>query len=74
MQMFLSQLNAPLGAMLQVIDAPQVVRALDFADPKARLHRSLREHYNGVELVEMSAPAKIADALANTTSTASWRR
>jgi methylated-DNA-[protein]-cysteine S-methyltransferase len=64
MKMFLSQLDSPLGAMLLVTDAQQVVRALDFADHKARLHRSLREHYGEVELVETSALAEIADALA----------
>ncbi|HBD36035.1 MAG TPA: cysteine methyltransferase, partial [Cupriavidus sp.] len=45
MKMFLSQLDSPLGVMLLVTDAQQVVRALDFADHKARLHRGLREHY-----------------------------
>ena len=62
MMMFLSQLNSP-GAMLLVTDAQQVVRALDFADHKARLRRGLREHYGEVELVEIPAPATIADAL-----------
>jgi methylated-DNA-[protein]-cysteine S-methyltransferase len=64
MKMFLSQLDSPLGAMLLVTDAQQVVHALDFADHRARLHRSLREHYGEVELVETSALAEIADSLA----------
>ena len=63
MKMLLSQMDSPLGAMLLVTDAQQVVRALDFADHKARLHRGLREHYGEVELTEMPAPAEIADAL-----------
>jgi methylated-DNA-[protein]-cysteine S-methyltransferase len=64
MEMFLSHLNSPLGAMLLVTDAQQVVRALDFTDHKARLHRGLREHYGEVELTDISAPTEVADALA----------
>jgi methylated-DNA-[protein]-cysteine S-methyltransferase len=64
MKLFLSPLDSPLGAMLLVTDAQQAVRALDFADHKARLHRGLREHYGEVELIETAAPAEIADALA----------
>ncbi len=63
MKLFLSPLDSPLGAMLLVIDAQQVVRALDFVDHKARLHRGLSKHYGEVELIEASAPAEIADAL-----------
>jgi methylated-DNA-[protein]-cysteine S-methyltransferase len=40
------------------------VRALDFADHRARLHRGLREHYGEVELTGTPAPAAIADAMA----------
>lgn len=64
MKMFLSRLDSPLGAMLLVADAGQAVRALEFADHQARLHRGLREHYGEVELAEAPAPAEIADALA----------
>lgn len=64
MKMFLSQLDSPLGVMMLVTDAQQVVRALDFADHRARLRRGLREHYGEVELTEIPAPAEIADALA----------
>ena len=64
MKLFLSQLDSPLGAMLLVTDAQKMVRALDFADHRARLHRGLREHYGEVELSEVPAPTEIADALA----------
>ncbi|WP_296554669.1 methylated-DNA--[protein]-cysteine S-methyltransferase [Pigmentiphaga sp.] len=64
MKLFLNHLDSPLGAMLLVTDADQVVRALDFADHGARLHRGLREHYGDVTLAEAPAPAGIADALA----------
>jgi methylated-DNA-[protein]-cysteine S-methyltransferase len=63
MKMFLSHLDSPLGAMLLVTDARQIVRALDFADHQARLHRGLREHYGEVELIDFPAPAGIVDAL-----------
>lgn len=64
MKLFLSPLDSPLGPLLLVTDAQQAVRALDFADHKARLHRGLREHYNEVVLDEIPAPAEIANALA----------
>lgn len=63
MEMFLSQLDSPLGAILLVTDAQQILRALDFADHKARLHRGLCEHYGEAALIEIAAPAGIADAL-----------
>ncbi len=64
MSMFLSRLDSPLGAMLLVTDAQQVVRALDFADHKARLHRGLREHYGEVEVRAAPVPGEVAHALA----------
>lgn len=64
MKMFQSQLDSPLGATLIVTDAQEVVRALDFADHRARLYRGLRKRYGEVELTEIPAPAQIADALA----------
>jgi methylated-DNA-[protein]-cysteine S-methyltransferase len=62
MQLFLSYLESPLGEMLLVTDAQQNIRALDFADHKAHLHRSLREHYGSAELSEAPAPAEIVQA------------
>lgn len=64
MKLLLSHLESPLGEMLLVTDAQQVVRALDFADHRARLYRGLREHHGEVELTEASAPDEIAAALA----------
>ncbi|QWA09155.1 methylated-DNA--[protein]-cysteine S-methyltransferase [Sodalis ligni] len=63
MKMLLSHVASPLGSMLLVIDAQQIVRALDFEDYKARLHRGLREHYGDVELMEIPAPTEIVWAL-----------
>lgn len=64
MKVFLSHLDSPLGKLLLVTDAQRNVRALDFADHKARLDRGLRDHYGEVARVESAAPAEIADALA----------
>ena len=65
MQLFLSKLASPLGEMLLVTDAQQVIRALDFADHRARLHRGLREHYGEPDLADAAAPAQIAGAIAS---------
>jgi methylated-DNA-[protein]-cysteine S-methyltransferase len=64
MKLFLSPLDCPLGAMLLVTDAQQVVRALDFADHTSRLHRGLREHHGEVELFETPFPAEMAQPIA----------
>lgn len=64
MKLFLSHLDSPLDTLLLVTDAQQIVRALDFVDHQARLHRGLREHYGEVELTAAPAPAGIVDALA----------
>jgi len=63
MELFLSHLDSPIGDLLLVTDAQQVVRALDFADHEARLHRGLREHYGDVGLTEIPAPALIAQSM-----------
>jgi len=62
MQLFLSYLESPLGEMLLVTDAQQNMRALDFADHKAHVHRGPREHYGSAELSEVPAPAGIVQA------------
>jgi methylated-DNA-[protein]-cysteine S-methyltransferase len=60
----LGRIGSPLGDLLLVTDEHQRVRALDFADHEARLHRGLREHYRAYELVESAVPPAIATALA----------
>lgn len=62
MQLQLDRFAAPLGDLLLVFDA-KGLRALDFVDYEARLHRLLRLHYGSVELVAAPAPAAIVDAL-----------
>ena len=64
MTLFLSRLPSPLGEMLLVTDEQQHVRALDFADHRARLQRTLRADDADVRPIEVAAPAAIAAALA----------
>lgn len=64
MQLFLSHLDSPLGDLLLVTDVQKVIRALDFADHEAHLHRGLREHYGSHELIEVPTPDDIAQAIA----------
>ncbi|WP_454672949.1 methylated-DNA--[protein]-cysteine S-methyltransferase [Achromobacter pestifer] len=64
MNLFLSQLESPMGTMLLVTDAEDVVRALEFSDHKARMRRRLREQYGEVQLADARAPIEIANAFA----------
>jgi methylated-DNA-[protein]-cysteine S-methyltransferase len=59
----LSNIASPLDELLLVTDADERVRALEFADHKARLHRGLREHYGTYELNDTPAPPAIGAAL-----------
>jgi methylated-DNA-[protein]-cysteine S-methyltransferase len=63
MNLHLSKLDSPLGDMLLVTSARQEVRALDFADHRAHLHRGLREHYGVFDLIEGPPPSAVAKAL-----------
>jgi methylated-DNA-[protein]-cysteine S-methyltransferase len=60
----LGRLGSPLGDLLLITDAQHRVRALDFADHEARLHRGLREHYGTYVLIDAPVPFVIAAALA----------
>ena len=64
MQLLSSHIEAPLGDITLVSDAQQNIRALEFSDHRARLHRGLRERYGSTALTEVPAPATIASALA----------
>lgn len=63
MKLYLSQIPSPLDELLLVSDGLQQVRALDFADHRARLFRLLTEHYGTYELIDAPAPPTIAAAL-----------
>jgi methylated-DNA-[protein]-cysteine S-methyltransferase len=65
MQLFLSHMESPLGQMLLVTDAQSTLRAIDFADHKARLYRNMREHYGSAELAEASTPTEVVEAFAH---------
>jgi methylated-DNA-[protein]-cysteine S-methyltransferase len=51
---FVEEVPTPIGALLLLSDAEGVLRALDWADCAARMHRLLRLHYGdgGVRLEE----------------------
>lgn len=63
MKMTASELASPLGPMLLVSDLQGRVRALDFAEREARLHRNLRAHYGMHELSTGPAPEAASSAL-----------
>jgi methylated-DNA-[protein]-cysteine S-methyltransferase len=63
MKFHLSRVPSPLDDILLVTDDQGRVRALDFSDHEARLHRLLREHYGAYELIDSAAPPAIAAAL-----------
>lgn len=63
MRFNIGRIASPLGDLLLVTDELHRVRALDFADHEARLHRGLREHYGTPELIVSAVPSMIAAAL-----------
>lgn len=63
MTMIWSELKSPLGAMLLVTDEQGRLRALEFAERRSRLHRSLRPQRGACELAQGPAPHAVADAL-----------
>ncbi len=63
MNLNLSKVDSPLGKLLLVTDKEGQIRALDFSDHQARLHRLLRDHYVQYELIEVPAQVRIASAL-----------
>ena len=60
------RLETPIGTMLVVTDGEARLRALDWEDHEARMHRLLRLHYGegGFVLAEGRAPDSIRSALA----------
>lgn len=61
----LDRLPTPIGTMLVVTDDQGCLRALEWEDHEARMHRLLRLHYgkDGVVLAPGRAPAAIRSAL-----------
>jgi methylated-DNA-[protein]-cysteine S-methyltransferase len=59
----LDRFKTPIGTALLVTDGEGVLRALDWSDYEARLHRLLRRHYGDVILEPAPAPGDITRAL-----------
>jgi methylated-DNA-[protein]-cysteine S-methyltransferase len=59
----LDHFSSPVGTILLVHDEQGALRALDFEDYEARMHRLLRLHYGRVELTRASAPDRIITSL-----------
>lgn len=59
MRLQLEKRRSPIGTLLLVSDDTGVLRALDFGDHEARMHRLLRLHYGDQLLNEGKAPASI---------------
>lgn len=59
----LGRLETPIGIALLVTDDHGFLRALDWSDYEARLHRLLRRHYGDYVLEKAPAPRSITTAL-----------
>ncbi|MBN9581314.1 MAG: methylated-DNA--[protein]-cysteine S-methyltransferase [Afipia sp.] len=59
----LDHLKTPIGTALLVSDEHGRIRALDWSDCEARLHRLLRRHYGAIILKAGPAPQAITAAL-----------
>jgi methylated-DNA-[protein]-cysteine S-methyltransferase len=63
MRLLLEQWASPVSSLLLVTDKDGALRALEFADLEARMHRLLREHYGEYTLQEGAAPVALTRAL-----------
>jgi methylated-DNA-[protein]-cysteine S-methyltransferase len=64
MDLYLDRMKSPIGTMLLVWE-PGALRALDFDDHEARLHRLLRLHYGNYRLAtNVGIPAELRDPIA----------
>jgi methylated-DNA-[protein]-cysteine S-methyltransferase len=64
MRLWLDRRHSPIGAILTVSDDEGHLRALDFADFEARMHRLLYRHYGTARLGRGAANEAIARCLA----------
>jgi methylated-DNA-[protein]-cysteine S-methyltransferase len=60
----LDRIDSPVGEVLLVVDADGAVRALDFADYEARMHRLLARHYPRYSLADGRGPEPVRAAVA----------
>lgn len=63
MRLLLDEYAAPIAKLLLVTDETGALRALEFADLRARMHRMLGEQYESYELDNGTAPRSIVRAL-----------
>jgi methylated-DNA-[protein]-cysteine S-methyltransferase len=63
MHLRLERYRTPIAELLLATDEDGALRAVEFADRKSRMTRSLREHYGDYTLLEGAAPASIHKAL-----------
>jgi methylated-DNA-[protein]-cysteine S-methyltransferase len=63
MRLLLKKYSSPCSPLLVVTDDDGALRALEFADKEARMHRFLKIHYGTYELKKGEAPAAILRAL-----------
>lgn len=63
MKLFLERTPTAIGEMLIVTDDRDRLRALDFGDYEARMHRLLARHYGEVTLIERPSPSPAAKAI-----------
>lgn len=61
--LFIADLDGPIGTMLLVWDGDGAVRALDFADYRPRLEKLLRRHYGNAVPRPATAPAALTQAI-----------
>jgi O-6-methylguanine DNA methyltransferase len=63
MKLLLERFASPIGEMLVVSDGDGNLRALDFADHEARMHRLLRLHYGSYTLSDGPKSLAVSRAL-----------
>jgi methylated-DNA-[protein]-cysteine S-methyltransferase len=61
--LLLHRLDTPIGTALLVTDEQGTLRALDFLDFEARMHKLLRVHYDEFELRSAAVPSVLADPI-----------
>jgi methylated-DNA-[protein]-cysteine S-methyltransferase len=63
MRLRLERRGSPISSLLLVTDNGGILRALEFADHEARMHRLLGAHYGDYSLEKGSAPTSLIKAL-----------
>ena len=64
MRLWIDRRASPVGGLLILLDEAGQLRALDFDDHEARMHRLLRLHYDEVSIAGDVSACGVADAMA----------